>query len=130
LEKTLTTATNSSSYAKPLHAKKQRLVDFEDGTAFDDRPDLRAFMEQMASELAMLDELLGPLPCSHAEPAPPRTCRATTRAGTPCRALGMPANGRCRNHGGLSTGPKTEAGRERVHAGYRAYLKRQRALEG
>ena len=40
-------------------------------------------------------------------------CGARTRKGTPCqrRAYG---NGRCRNHGGLSTGPKTPEGRERI----------------
>jgi hypothetical protein len=36
-------------------------------------------------------------------------CGAKTRQGTPCRAPAM-ANGRCRMHGGKSTGPRTEAG--------------------
>ncbi len=57
------------------------------------------------------------------------TCQATTRRGTPCRALGL-ANGRCRNHGGLSTGPKTADGWERTRAGYRAWLDRQRQTGG
>jgi hypothetical protein len=35
----------------------------------------------------------------------PRPCGARTRAGTPCPTLAM-ANGRCRMHGGLSTGSK------------------------
>jgi hypothetical protein len=34
---------------------------------------------------------------------------AKTRRGTPCRSPAM-ANGRCRMHGGKSTGPRTEAG--------------------
>lgn len=40
-------------------------------------------------------------------------CGAKTRAGAPCRALAM-KNGRCRMHGGKSTGPKTAAGLERM----------------
>jgi hypothetical protein len=42
-------------------------------------------------------------------------CGAKTRAGTPCRSAAMP-NGRCRLHGGKSTGPKTEAGRAAIRA--------------
>ncbi len=37
------------------------------------------------------------------------TCGAKTRSGTPCRNLPM-KNGKCRMHGGASTGPKTAAG--------------------
>jgi hypothetical protein len=40
-------------------------------------------------------------------------CGAQTRAGSLCRRLAL-KNGRCRNHGGLSTGPKTEAGKARI----------------
>ncbi len=47
-------------------------------------------------------------------------CGARTRAGRPCRARAVwdkkadkPANGRCRMHGGLSTGPRTEEGKRR-----------------
>jgi hypothetical protein len=39
-------------------------------------------------------------------------CGARTRRGTACRAPAMP-NGRCRLHGGLSTGPRTPEGLER-----------------
>jgi hypothetical protein len=49
-------------------------------------------------------------------------CGARTRQGTPCRAPAM-ANGRCRMHGGKSTGPRTAAGlarsrRARYQHGY------------
>jgi hypothetical protein len=44
--------------------------------------------------------------------AAPR-CGARTRAGCSCRQPAM-ANGRCRFHGGKSTGPRTEAGRARA----------------
>lgn len=43
-----------------------------------------------------------------------RTCGAKTRQGTPCRMQPMPWSKRCRLHGGLSTGPKTPEGRERI----------------
>ncbi len=39
-------------------------------------------------------------------------CGAKTRKGTPCQCPAM-KNGRCRLHGGLSTGPKTSEGRAR-----------------
>lgn len=42
-------------------------------------------------------------------------CGAKTRAGTPCQCPAM-ANGRCRVHGGLSTGAKTAAGIARISA--------------
>ena len=40
-------------------------------------------------------------------------CGARTRAGTPCKQRGIFANGRCKLHGGMSTGPTTAEGRER-----------------
>lgn len=40
------------------------------------------------------------------------TCEAKTRAGTACKQKGLYMNGRCHLHGGKSTGPKTEKGRE------------------
>jgi hypothetical protein len=39
-------------------------------------------------------------------------CGAKTRSGTSCKAPAM-ANGRCRMHGGKSTGPRTPEGLER-----------------
>jgi len=40
-------------------------------------------------------------------------CGAKNRRGLPCQCPAM-ANGRCRIHGGLSTGPKTEEGIARI----------------
>src|SRR5512133_1631135 len=40
-------------------------------------------------------------------------CGANTRCGMPCLCPAM-ANGRCRLHGGLSTGPRTAEGIERI----------------
>ncbi|WP_425386890.1 HGGxSTG domain-containing protein [Azovibrio restrictus] len=42
------------------------------------------------------------------------TCSATTRKGTPCKHKSLYSNGRCKLHGGLSTGPKTAAGKEQA----------------
>lgn len=41
-------------------------------------------------------------------------CGAMTRKGTPCRCKPLPGKRRCKFHGGLSTGPKTSEGRERI----------------
>src|SRR5439155_13584945 len=46
-------------------------------------------------------------------------CGARTRAGHSCRRKGLGRGGRCPNHGGMSTGPKTEAGRQRIAAAQR-----------
>ena len=55
-----------------------------------------------------------------AEPAQAKSlCGAKTRAGEPCKRKAL-ENGRCRNHGGLSTGPKTAAGRMRIAIAGRA----------
>jgi hypothetical protein len=43
----------------------------------------------------------------------PRVCGARTRVGGTCRRRPM-RNGRCRLHGGCSTGPRTKAGRARL----------------
>ena len=40
------------------------------------------------------------------------TCGAVTRAGTPCKQKAICSNGRCKFHGGMATGPTTEAGKE------------------
>ena len=43
-------------------------------------------------------------------PVPGERCEARTRRGTPCQCKAM-GNGRCRLHGGLSTGPTTAEGK-------------------
>jgi len=62
-----------------------------------------------------------------------RICGAYARStGKPCQSSAL-KNGRCRNHGGMSTGPKSiegrraiaEATRQRMHSGQRI-----KALEG
>ena len=46
----------------------------------------------------------------------PVRCGAKTRSGVPCAKFPMEGKRRCRLHGGLSTGPKTDAGREAISA--------------
>lgn len=41
-------------------------------------------------------------------------CGARTRKGTPCKCMPIPGRRRCKFHGGLSTGPKTAAGKARI----------------
>lgn len=53
-------------------------------------------------------------------------CGAKTRAGTPCKTKPM-KNGRCRMHGGSSTGPKTPEGKAKISSNSRkhgAYIDR------
>ena len=53
------------------------------------------------------------------------TCDAYARStGNPCQAKALP-NGRCKNHGGMSTGPKTLEGRQAI-----AEATRQRMASG
>ncbi len=41
-------------------------------------------------------------------------CGARNRKGEPCSARALPGKRRCKFHGGMSTGPKTPAGRNRI----------------
>ena len=57
-------------------------------------------------------------PMRPAMPVFPEVCRglacgAKTRAGTPCKLTSIFINGRCKLHGGLSTGPPTKEGKAR-----------------
>ena len=62
-----------------------------------------------------------------------QTCGAHARStGNPCQAKAM-SNGRCKNHGGMSTGPKTLEGRRAISQATRLRMAsggRIRALEG
>lgn len=49
------------------------------------------------------------------DPTTAPRCGARTRVGRPCRGPAM-ANGRCRMHGGASTGPRTAEGLARLRA--------------
>lgn len=43
-------------------------------------------------------------------------CGAKSRKGQPCKRTDLMTNGRCKFHGGLSTGPKTMEGRHQARA--------------
>jgi len=45
-----------------------------------------------------------------------KMCGAKTRQGAPCKNTRLYKNGRCKNHGGLSTGPRTAEGKARALA--------------
>ena len=45
---------------------------------------------------------------------PGQRCGAKTRKGTACQRPANKKNGRCRVHGGASTGPKTKEGRAQI----------------
>lgn len=62
-----------------------------------------------------------PIGC-HGRPLPEDLrpeCGAKTKAGEPCQAPVVPGKRRCRGHGGLSTGPKSNEGRERIREAQR-----------
>jgi hypothetical protein len=63
-------------------------------------------------------------PKGHAHAATGR-CGAKTRKGSPCQCKPL-RNGRCKFHGGLSTGPKTPEGKARIAEGRRARAERER----
>jgi transcriptional regulator with XRE-family HTH domain len=46
--------------------------------------------------------------------SPNQRCGARTRKGAPCKAKALPEKTRCKFHGGMSTGPKTAEGRQRI----------------
>ena len=45
---------------------------------------------------------------------PGKRCLAKTRRGTECQSAAYKHNGRCRLHGGLSTGARTQEGLQRI----------------
>ncbi len=51
-----------------------------------------------------------------------KQCGAHARTtGAPCKAKGLP-NGRCKPHGGMSTGPKTPEGRQAIAVATKARM--------
>ena len=74
------------------------------------------WLEEILREIARLQEL----PYDE-------KCGARTRAGTPCKRWPVRRTGRCPNHGGMSTGPKTKAGQARIARAQRRRWIRWRA---
>lgn len=94
---------------------------------YDEADRVRAERERIEEEYwaAELDERLfwrdrtaTKMPILPASPVFPEECRgmtcgAKTRAGTPCKRKDLYGNGRCKLHGGASTGPKTKRGKRK-----------------
>ncbi|WP_224767587.1 helix-turn-helix domain-containing protein [Paracoccus yeei] len=59
-----------------------------------------------------------------------QTCKAMTRRGMECLLKSEPGKRRCRLHGGLSTGPKTDEGKARIAKAQRKrWVERRKAKE-
>jgi len=59
-----------------------------------------------------------------------QTCGARTRKGAPCRARAINGKGRCKFHGGMSTGPRTPEGRARIAEAQRKRWDKLRGKSG
>ena len=57
-------------------------------------------------------------------------CGAKARSGGACKKKVIPGKTKCRYHGGLSTGPKTEAGKARIAEAQRLRWQRFRRKSG
>ncbi|WP_408607359.1 HGGxSTG domain-containing protein [Algiphilus aromaticivorans] len=69
----------------------------------------------------MISELVFTAAGLYVGPSGKQPCRAFARnTGQPCRMTAL-ANGRCKLHGGLSTGPRTPAGKARSRANLRQF---------
>jgi hypothetical protein len=73
---------------------------------------LKMSNEPPARERKLIERLRAPLEALVKANAAPRCGARSKRTGKPCRAAAM-LNGRCRVHGGKSTGPRTPEGLER-----------------
>lgn len=121
---------------RPLRERKRRLLEAEEEARNPSppSPEILALLggdtgESIDKWLADMAGDFGLGACEIVTSPPARvTCGAQTRKGGLCRGLAL-SNGRCKNHGGLSTGPKTKAGRDRTQAGYRLWLSTKRWLE-
>lgn len=76
----------------------------------------------------------GPFPPDPIYPPFPEACRgmqcgARTRAGTPCKRRDIYRSGRCKLHGGLSTGPRTDAGKAVSAGNAKRTIRTDRARE-
>jgi hypothetical protein len=85
----------------------------------------RALRAKFAEQLAVEEAASRRLP----KRLRPR-CGARTRAGRPCVRLPVEGKRRCRNHGGLSCGPRSKTGRARIAEAQRARWARWREERG
>jgi hypothetical protein len=97
-----------------------RRVVVADGLTDEVRADLRLLRLRGFDVPPLLGDELPPEPGATKRGVPgdytgddERLCNARTKRGRPCRSLALP-NGRCRWHGGMSTGPRTAEGKRRA----------------
>ena len=57
-----------------------------------------------------------------------KSCGAKTREGSRCKKKVLRGKQRCRLHGGLSTGPRTEEGKARIVAAHHKHGRRSKAF--
>ena len=98
-------------------------------SSLEQRKRLKAYYQRTNALFAEWRERGYRYPPPRSEPMPgdlrSLQCGAMTRAGTACKQKAIYSNGRCKWHGGCSTGPKTEAGKQRgALNGNRPKLKR------
>jgi len=81
--------------------------------------DIQEFIQQCEAKLERAEERRQRrLPTPRKRPA---KCGAFARStGEPCNRKAL-ANGRCRNHGGMSTGPKTAGGKAKALANLKQF---------
>ena len=77
-------------------------------------PWIKQMLAERQAELERELAALAPKPRKVIQHTADGTCGALTRKCTPCKRRDIYSNGRCKLHGGLSTGPRTEAGKKRV----------------
>jgi hypothetical protein len=75
-------------------------------------------LDTLAELRALFARLGSPFPLDKPKPRKPRCGARRKTDGEPCEARAL-ENGRCRHHGGLSTGPKTPEGRAQALANLR-----------
>ena len=88
---------NRSEFIDPQADLRRQLREF-----WKRNPGLLDPLRRMVRDPALRPRLKPPLPLPGFEGL---KCGARTRKGTPCRISMIWPNGRCRLHGGLSTGP-------------------------
>ena len=69
-------------------------------------------VENVSNERKSIERMRSRLDALIMANATPRCGARSKRTGKPCRGAAMP-NGRCKVHGGMSTGPRTPEGLER-----------------
>lgn len=122
-----------SGYSNNPPRLRFRRVVVEDGHTPEVREHLRTLRARGVAVGPLLGDELDPEPGDTRRGIPadydgsnPLLCNARTKSGKSCRAMGLPGSGRCRWHGGLSTGPRTAEGKV---ASARNLAKARRRLE-